>query len=52
LGRRARGRERRFRAKVREGLDIWNLLPLSNALAELIEIPENVKVPCVVKRPF
>jgi hypothetical protein len=52
LGRGARGTERRFRAKVREGLDIGNLLPLSSAFAEVIEIPENVRVKHVVKLPF
>jgi hypothetical protein len=33
------GVQRRFRAEVREGLDIGNLLPLSSAFAEVIEIP-------------
>jgi hypothetical protein len=49
LGRGARGRERRFRAQVREGLDIGNLLPFSSAFTEVIEIPENVWVECAIK---
>jgi hypothetical protein len=38
--------------EVREGLEIGNLLPLSSAFIEVIEIPENVRVECAVKRPF
>jgi hypothetical protein len=52
LGRGARGTERRFRAEVREGLNIGNLLSLSSAFTEVIEIPENVRVEHAVKRPF
>jgi hypothetical protein len=52
LGREARGTERRFRVEVREGLDIGNLLPLSSAFSEVIEIPENVRVERDVKWPF
>jgi hypothetical protein len=52
LGRGARGTERRFRVEVREGLDIGNLLPLSSAFAEVIEIPENVRVEHAFKWPF
>jgi hypothetical protein len=42
----------RLRAEVREGLDIGNLLSFSSAFAEVIEIPENVRVKHAVKRPF
>jgi hypothetical protein len=52
LGRGARGTERRFRVEVREGLDIGNLLPLSSTFAEVIEIPENVRVEHAVKQPI
>jgi hypothetical protein len=52
LGRGTRGTERRFRVEVREGLDIGNLLPLSSALAEVIEIPENVRAEHAVKQTF
>jgi hypothetical protein len=52
LGREARGTERRFRAEVREGLDIGNLLPFSSVFAEVTEIPENVRVKHAIKRPF
>jgi hypothetical protein len=52
LGRGARDAERRLRAEVREGLDIGNLLPLSSAFTEVIEIPENVRVECATKWPF
>jgi hypothetical protein len=52
MSRGARGTERRFRVEVREGLDIGNLLPLSSAFAEVIKIPENVRVECAVKWPF
>jgi hypothetical protein len=52
LGRGASGTERRFREEVREGLDIGNLLPFSSAFAEVIEIPENVRVECATKWPF
>jgi hypothetical protein len=44
LGRGARGTERRFRAEIREGLDIGNLLSFSSAFMEGVEIPENVRV--------
>jgi hypothetical protein len=52
LGRGARGTERRFRVEIREGLDKGNLLPLSSAFAEVIEIPENVRVKHAIKLPF
>jgi hypothetical protein len=52
LDRGARDTARRFRAEVREGQDIGNLLPLSSAFAEVIEIPENVRVEHAVKQPF
>jgi hypothetical protein len=48
----SRGTERRFRAEVREGLDIGNLLPLSSAFLEVMEITENVRVERAVKQPF
>jgi hypothetical protein len=38
--------------EIREGLNIGNLLPLSSAFAEVIEIPENVWVQCATKWPF
>jgi hypothetical protein len=52
LGRGARGAERRFRAKIREGLDTGNLLSFSSAFTESVEIPENVRVKCAIKWPF
>jgi hypothetical protein len=52
LGRGATGTERRFTTEVREGLNIGNLLSLSSAFTEVIEIPENVRVEHAVKRPF
>jgi hypothetical protein len=44
LGRGARVAERRLRAEIREGLDIRNLLLLSSAFTEGVEISENVRV--------
>jgi hypothetical protein len=38
--------------KVRESLDIGNLLPLSSAFTEVTEIPENVRVEHAFKQPF
>jgi hypothetical protein len=52
LGRGARVTERKFRVEVREGLDIGKLLPLSSVLADVIEIPENVRVEHAIKWPF
>jgi hypothetical protein len=52
LDRGAQDTERRFRAEVREGLDIGNLLPLSSAFTEVIEIPENIRVEHAIKQPF
>jgi hypothetical protein len=52
LSRGAQGTDRRFKAEVREGLDVGNLLPLSSAFAEVIEIPENVRVKRAIKQPF
>jgi hypothetical protein len=52
LGRGARGTERRFRVEVREGLDIGNLFLFFSVFAEVIEIPENVRVECAIKQPF
>jgi hypothetical protein len=48
LGRGARGAERRLTAEIREGLDLGNLLPFSSVFAEVIEIPENVRVECAI----
>jgi hypothetical protein len=48
LGNGARGVERRLRVETGEGLDIGNLLPLSSAFPEVIEIPENVRVECAI----
>jgi hypothetical protein len=52
LGKGARGTERRFIVEIREGLDIENLLSLSNVFTEVIAIPENVRVKRAIKRPF
>jgi hypothetical protein len=52
LGRRARGAERRLRVKIREGLDIGDLLPFSSAFTEVIIIPENNRVMYAVKQMF
>jgi hypothetical protein len=52
LGRGAKDTERRYRVVVREGLDIGNLLPLSSAFAEVIEISENVRVEHAIKHTF
>jgi hypothetical protein len=52
LGSGAKGTDRRFTAEVRESMDIGNLLPLSSAFAEVIEIPENIRVECATKWPF
>jgi hypothetical protein len=52
LGRGARGTDRRLRVEVREGLDIGTLLLLSSAFAEIIEIPENVRVKHAIKQSF
>jgi hypothetical protein len=46
------GVQRRFRVEVREDLDIGNLIPPSSAFAEVIEIPETVRVQRAVKQPF
>jgi hypothetical protein len=48
LGRGPRGAERRLRAEIKEGSDIENLLPFSNVFAEVMEIPENVRVKCAI----
>jgi hypothetical protein len=52
LGRGARDTERRLRAEIRKGLHIENLLLFSSAFTEGVEIPGNIRVKRVVKRPF
>jgi hypothetical protein len=48
LGRGARGAERRFRAEIREGLDIENLLSFSSVFTEGVQFPENVRIECAI----
>jgi hypothetical protein len=52
LGRRASSTERRFRAEIREALDIGNHFLFFSVFVEVIEIPEKVRVKCVVWWPF
>jgi hypothetical protein len=52
LGRGARGSERRLSMKIREGLDIRDLLAFSSVFTEIIEIPENIRVKNAIKQPF
>jgi hypothetical protein len=41
-----------FGVKVREGLDIEDLLLFSSVFTEVLEIPENIRVKHAVKWPF